>query len=866
MQAIEHGLRALIDPGRVFEVRILKTRRATVSGYFDDIAVAAKAVVVWDGQAPGIYTTVNPVNPVLLARSNNHLREYADTATADADIVRRTRLYIDIDPTRPAGMSSTDQEHDAALTRAQQIIGYLSSLGWRLPLFVDSGNGAQVDYAIDLPNDLESKALVEGVLKRIASKFDDDKVVVDTTSANAARIVKISGTLACKGDSTPDRPHRRSRIISRPEAFELVTREQLLEVVAQHAPQGKSRAQGSRPSSNGSGDTAISQFRVPDKRMLTVYNNRLDAEEWLTCHGIPILRVKSTNGGRLYEIPCPGSHEGYDPSDGKAFVWQCDASGGLFAGCHHDSCSFSRKTGNHWRELRERRERRKAWVGSDGKKLNGASENRVSGDADSWLEPEPLGGELPLVEALHLELLPKAFRPLVQDVSERMQIPPDLPGALAILAEAGVTNRRAVIQPKAIDTSWLVVPNLFGGVVAPPGFMKSPAIKAITCPLTRIEAQWRGLYETELRSHQEEEEEADLRRSVWREQFKNAQKNGKPSPRRPEKSSPEPVCSRLITQDATMAKLHELLSENPAGMLVIRDELSSWWTMLDKPGREGERGFFLSGWNGDTSYTIDTIGRGSVYVEAVCLSIIGGIQPDPLRWYLGEALENGPGNDGLFQRFQVFVYPDIPRDWKYVDRLPDPNGIEEMERIFRRIAAIDPNQPLRFRFAADAQQLFIAWIYDLETNKIRGGHLHPALVSHLSKYRSLMPSLALLFALADDEKGIVPLRHAQQAAAFCNYLESHARRVYSLIISPAAQAAAELGRHLKDGWKREEGVFTVRNVYIKGWRELGTPDRVRAALEFLEDRGWVRAVEIERTCGRSTEMYAINPKLAGREK
>lgn len=132
----------------------------------------------------------------------------------------------------------------------------------------------------------------------------------------------------------------------------------------------------------------------------------------------------------------------------------------------------------------------------------------------------------------------------------------------------------------------------------------------------------------------------------------------------------KPVGRRIITRDATSEKLHEIMCENPSGVLLIRDEVPGWLGTLDKPGREGERGFFLSAWNGDTGYTIDRIGRGSVHVDACCLSMLGGIQPARLRSYLADALHDGPLNDGLLQRFQVLVYPDIPKDWHYVDRPP----------------------------------------------------------------------------------------------------------------------------------------------------------------------------------------------------
>jgi putative DNA primase/helicase len=209
-----------------------------------------------------------------------------------------------------------------------------------------------------------------------------------------------------------------------------------------------------------------------------------------------------------------------------------------------------------------------------------------------WLEPQALGGELPAVQAFDRALLPDSLRPLAEDTAERMQVPLDYPAVVAVLCLAGVTNRRAAIQPKAADTSWTVVPNLWGGIIAPPGLMKSPVISAVTQPLTRIEALWRAEYESAISGYEQQKEEMELRRAAWRDQFKAAQKSGKDAPVRPDDSIAEPVCGRLIAQDATVEKLHEIMRDNPAGVLVIRDELSGWLATLDKAGREGERGFF----------------------------------------------------------------------------------------------------------------------------------------------------------------------------------------------------------------------------------------------------------------------------------
>ncbi len=491
--------------------------------------------------------------------------------------------------------------------------------------------------------------------------------------------------------------------------------------------------------------------------------------------------------------------------------------------------------------------------------------------ADAWPNPAPLGEELPPVPPLELEFLPSSLRPLIEDVSERMQAPIEYAAAAAVVSLAGCVGRRAAIMPKVEDTGWRVVPNLWGAIIAPPGFMKSPMLSAITLPLRDIEDKWRAEHQSDRENFELEKEQAELRHQAWKEDFKRSIKLRKEPPVQADQTPSQPTQRRLILTDATFEKLHEILAENPAGIFVVRDELTGWLSELDRVGREGERGFFLQSWNGDAGFTVDRIGRGSIHVPAVCVSLLGNIQPARLRWYLAQALEGGPSDDGLFQRFQIMVWPDPPRDWHLVDRPANQNALRTAEHVFSQLAELSSEEPLLMRFAPDAQELFFAWWADLE-KKIRASvGVSPVLIAHLAKYRSLMPSLAGLFQLADSiaHKPVggahsITLEEARRAAAWCEFLQAHAQRVYACAISPEFRAAHELARHLRGGGLPFP--FTTRAVYLKGWTGLGTPDHVRAALELLQELGWVCQVPVERDAkgGRPSEVWLINPKVGGR--
>lgn len=257
-----------------------------------------------------------------------------------------------------------------------------------------------------------------------------------------------------------------------------------------------------------------------------------------------------------------------------------------------------------------------------------------------------------------------------------------------------------------------------------------------------------------------------------------------------------------------------------------------------------------------------------VHVEHVCMSLFGGIQPGRLRSYLAQALHDGPGDDGLIQRFQVLVWPDVPTDWELVDREPDQGAIAQAANVFARLVE-HPLEPRRvFHFATDAQELFFEWYSDLQ-QRVRNGALHPAMASHLSKYASLMPTLALLFELADQaSSGVwssdqVSLGHAKQAAACCDYFESHARRLYSCVVTPAMRAAAELAEHIRGGRIGIGGALLVRDVYRHQWSGLDTPELAHSAVRVLVDWDWVReaASDEDQKPGRRSTRYQINPKV-----
>jgi hypothetical protein len=304
--------------------------------------------------------------------------------------------------------------------------------------------------------------------------------------------------------------------------------------------------------------------------------------------------------------------------------------------------------------------------------------------------------------------------------------------------------------------------------------------------------------------------------------------------------------------------------------MVFRDELIGLLASWDREGNEGDRAFYLEGFNGTGSFNIDRIGRGSQHVKTLCLSVFGGIQPELLERYLAN-MANSLDNDGRIQRFQVLVYPD-PVPWEWRDRYPVKGAREAIRDLFDRLADFDPVQDGAapaddfikvpyFHCDDTAQEVFVEWATDLYTNRI-AAEQNPLMRQHLAKFEKLFCAMALILHLAEGRIGPVLADTAKRASAWCIFLEGHARRIYAMVEVAKVSAARTLSRRLLDRKLPDSG-FTVRDVVRKGWTGLKTTLQAEAALAVLEEHGWIVGNDTAENLGRPTTKYFINPMIYG---
>jgi len=306
----------LFQPGEAIEVRVVAPWCG--SGFFDNAKDLGEALGELDGLKPeAVYCSLNPVTTEAFERCPNQFqraRVGVKLACNDADISRRSWILVDLDPTRPPRVSAADAEKALALAKMRAARDYLLSEGAPLMVEADSGNGGHLLLPCDLPNDKDSARLVKGFLEFLAAKFTDAEVSVDRGNWNAARITKAYGTMARKGKHTPERPHRRSGIISLPPSTSPVSRELLERMQLKPVPKAKEV-------SDGFADSSIAKLT-----------------EWSkTVPDFPAIKTAKREAEKVTVIPehCYLNPDHTGTSSGIVF----HADGGIGNACKHSGCA-----------------------------------------------------------------------------------------------------------------------------------------------------------------------------------------------------------------------------------------------------------------------------------------------------------------------------------------------------------------------------------------------------------------------------------------------------------------------------------------------------------------------------------------------
>lgn len=311
------------NDGDLVEIRIIG--RFQYSGYYKNIDKLIEDIKPYE-ELPDeqIYFTLNDIDAGCYGRAQSEkILKSPKTTTSDGNITRRTWVLIDYDPVRVVGTNATDEEFELAHSKAQQVFLYLRSAGFSDPVICKSGNGYHTLYRCDLPNTDEVRDLLSAFLQSVSLMFTDEKVDIDESVFNAARICKLYGTTAKKGANLPERPWRMSDIVYVPDEIK-VNDISLFRAVADLLPKDEPE-----PSP---------QYRSGGN------SEPFDLERFLNEHGVQYSKETTAKWTKYILDHCffNPEHKGKD-----AAIVQM-ASGAIKYVCYHNSCRH-----HTWQEVRQ---------------------------------------------------------------------------------------------------------------------------------------------------------------------------------------------------------------------------------------------------------------------------------------------------------------------------------------------------------------------------------------------------------------------------------------------------------------------------------------------------------------------------------
>lgn len=322
-QIIRHALSVIKPDGELTEVRLLGGRsgKETYSGYFTSIdTMIQRLYELPDMESFNAYFVLNHIKDACYDRSQHDVfLKNPKVSTSDGDIDGYEYLFVDLDPKRPSGTSSSDEELAKAKEVGNKVFSFLRGKGFETPIMAMSGNGVHLLYPIRLENTEENRKLIQDCLKVLDMLFSTDEIEVDQKNYNPARVCKLYGTMSHKGADSKKRPHRMSTILQYdddPKVTDIAYLKALTKM-------------------------------LPKEQKPQAYNNyaprEFDIESWMNKYGIQY-RVSSFSEGTKYlldECPFDSNHRGKD-----AAIFR-NRNGAIGFYCFHASCSDK-----HWQDVR----------------------------------------------------------------------------------------------------------------------------------------------------------------------------------------------------------------------------------------------------------------------------------------------------------------------------------------------------------------------------------------------------------------------------------------------------------------------------------------------------------------------------------
>lgn len=393
------------------------------------------------------------------------------------------------------------------------------------------------------------------------------------------------------------------------------------------------------------------------------------------------------------------------------------------------------------------------------------------------------------------------------------------------------------VQMKLHDPSWKERPCIWVGLIGGPSTGKSPIIAAPMRPLSRIDELLMA---------------------------RNAEAEGKycALPAAEQRKTPKPIKKRHVITDVTVESVQGILRDSPHGIIAKHPELSGFFGSMDRytSGKGGDRAFWLQAYDGG-AYNVDRVTRGAAFVPNLSVCFIGGIQPEPLRKFIGESAD-----DGLIQRFlTVMLRPKKPgRD------VPMGSAVADYDTLIGHLVALTPptNGPLggaqSLRFCAEARAIRERLEVDNASLVLAIEAISGKLAAHFGKHDGLFGRLCVIWHCVEHAGGALPLEISQDTAArvaqfITDYLRPSAIAFYAgeLGMTAGHETLMALAAYIVSEGMSE---ISARDMG-RATRELRAmdADEARRLLEKLESFGWLD--RIDPPTRSKTPRWRVNPAV-----
>ena len=504
-------------------------------------------------------------------------------------------------------------------------------------------------------------------------------------------------------------------------------------------------------------------------------------------------------------------------------------------------------------------------------------------NSDNWSKGDWEEMTLPK-RAMQVPLLPECLLPVgisqyILDEAAALNVNVEFLLVSYLIILGSLIGRKVVVYPK-LKNKWYEVPNLWGMCIAPPSQKKSPALESSLNMLRPFIRQATDKYEREKKAYKEKKREIDLLckeknlAPAQIEYIKEFEEKGPPKKK------------VLEVNDATIPRLHQILSDNPNGVFLCLDELVTWFKSMDQKGHETDRGYFLKTWMGRQEQTVDRKGANPGEETSVtarcCVSIFGSVTPAVIQDYVKSTTESH-GGDGLIQRCQLIVYPSQHPAYAWIDT--DENSTEkfrvhsifeflnrpDLAKLIGLSQKVDIEKevtplPPGLRFSLAAYELMMKWAEQLHKQTALFQAKTEAFGSHVAKYSKMVTTLALIYHMIDlaegREVGLEITEHSFRcAAALTEFFHLNALKLYGYSLETTLHKAFFLIERMKEGEIKSGD--TMRSIYKHGWGGLDTKEKTEAPLAYLESLHVIRIKDVAATVrgGRPSQIIEINPKL-----